>query len=90
MQAILPSASLRFRSEATDLVSRVRLGKFRFVLGRSAVSSLSPHLERIGRHLAPHQLDDFTRRQAELQANGIKTGSVLPRHHDDAVDLASR
>jgi len=79
---------LGLRSETAWLVTGDGHCELGFVLGGSAVGSLTPHLERVGRHLTPHQLDHVARRQAKLVADRIEAGAIFPSHHDDAVDLA--
>jgi len=82
-------SSLRVRSEPAWLVARISLSKLGFVFCRSPVGSLSPHFEGVRSHLTPHQLDNVAGCQAELVSYRVEAGAIFPRHHDDAVNLAS-
>ena len=53
----------------------------------STGSSLSPKLERTGFQFSSHQLDDLTGLQSELLSNSVKRCSILPRHHDDSINV---
>lgn len=39
-------------------------------------------------HVPPHQFDHISGRQSKLFADRIEAGAVLPRHHDDPINLA--
>lgn len=57
------------------------------MFGRAALSALTPHFERSGRHAASHEFNDVARRELKLFFNRVETGAVFPRHHDDSIDL---
>ncbi len=56
----------------------------------AAVYAFSPHPERRGLHLAPHQFDDLLFFEAVCVFDGFEWCSVLPRHFDDSRDVRVR
>lgn len=46
-----------------------------------------PKLERTWFEIRSHEFDDFAGGQLELQADGVESRAIFPRHLDDAVDL---
>jgi hypothetical protein len=59
------------------------------VLRLAACGSRSPKSKRGGLHFGSHELDDLAWSETELSLNGIESGSILPGHLNNTIDISS-
>ena len=58
------------------------------VLGGSVLDTLTPHFPTGEFHFLTHELDDIAFGHAEVELDGIESGSIFPCHLDDAIYFA--
>lgn len=58
------------------------------VLGGSVLDTLAPHFPTGEFHFLTHKFDDIALGHAEVDFDGIESGSIFPCHLDDAIYFA--